>query len=640
MMEAAKHRRRLIVLTIVLSACFVTLGCRLVDLQVLQHEEFARAADVQHEHFYFREAPRGDIVDRRGNPLATSVPVKRICVDPSVIHPQREELARFLAPLLKTNEIGLLSAFSKTRPTETGGVALAKYVILQQKVAVEEWEKIRSALTNQLALITAGRKFSTNYTRADHMAVRLAWTRGVFAQDDQIRMYPNGQLAAHVLGFTGSREVVKHGQTNSMVVGSEGIEATFDQKLHGARGWVKTETTSGKQELFVFREQDVEARPGLNVVLTIDSRVQQIVEEELAPAMAKHSAQSVSAIVVRPRTGEILAMATLPTFDPNRAGKFRPEARRNRIITDVFEPGSTFKTVVLAGALNDSVVRLSDRFDCENGRFLFAGRILHDHEHYQILSVEDIIAKSSNIGTAKVAIRMGKERTFKYIWDFGFGQRTGIPLTGEVNGILPRPKDWAQIHISRIPIGQGVAATQLQMAMALSAIANGGVLMRPMIVSSLVDESGQTVAKYEPQVVRRVVNETSAKQAVAAMKSVMVKGGTAEKAALENYTVAGKTGTAEKPVGGFYTKEKYFASFIGFFPADDPELCISVAIDEPNKRSGYYGGQIAAPVFKRIAERTANFLNIKPDIQPAPAADVMAGGERNGNGVAQVREKL
>lgn len=635
-METARNRQRLLALTSILAICFVGLGCRLVDLQWIHHEEFARAAEEQHDHFYYREAPRGEIRDRRGSPLATSVPVKRICADPFVLKGQQAEIARVLAPLLKTNEQALFKALSKTRATATGAVVSTRYVILKQQVPVDEWEKIHSALTNQFAVLTAGKRLKPKERRE----LNYAWAHGVYPEDDQIRTYPNQSLAAHVLGFTGSKDVIKSGRTNSVVVGREGIEATFDEKLHGARGWVKTETTSRKQELFLFREQDVEARPGLNVVLTIDSRVQQIVEEELIAPVQKHSPASVSAIVVRPRTGEILAMATLPTFDPNKAAKADPAARRNRVITDMFEPGSTFKTVTLAGALNDGVVRLSDRFDCEHGAFFFAGKILHDHEHYPVMSVEDIIAKSSNIGTAKVAIKLGKERTFKYIWDFGFGQRTGIPLTGEAPGILPRPKDWALIHISRIPIGQGVAATPLQTMMAMSAIANGGVLMRPMIVDSLVDDKGQTVVKYEPQMVRRIVNESAAKQAVTALKSV-VETGTAEKAKLENYTVAGKTGTAEKPVHGVYTKEKYYASFIGFFPADNPELCIAVSVDEPVKKTGYYGAQVAAPVFKRIAERAANFLNIKPDVQPAPTSDVTASVNSNdAPGVLRVRNKL
>jgi cell division protein FtsI/penicillin-binding protein 2 len=333
-------------------------------------------------------------------------------------------------------------------------------------------------------------------------------------------------------------------------------------------------------------------------------------------------------------------MATLPTFDPNTPGKFTNAFRRNRVITDTFEPGSTFKTVTLAGALNDGVVRLADMYDCENGVFFFAGKVLHDHEHFGVMSVEQIIAKSSNIGTAKVAIRMGQERTFSYIWDFGFGQRTGIPMPGESPGILPRPKDWKQIHISRIPIGQGVAATPLQMVMALSAIANGGVLMRPMLVDSLVDDKGQTVVKYQPQTLRRVVSEKTAKETIVALKSVVEKG-TAIKAALENYTVAGKTGTAQKVVHGEYSHDKYYASFIGFFPADNPDLCIAVSIDEPNVRSGYYGAQTAAPVFKRIAERTANFLNIKPDLQPDRPTDVTASDKVPEHAaILQVRGKL
>ena len=635
-MEAARNRRRLLVLASMLAICFVALGCRLVDLQWVHHEEFARAAEEQHDHFYYREAPRGEIRDRRGSPLATSVPVKRICADPFTLKGQQAEIARFLAPLLKTNENALLKAFGRTRINETGAVVSSRYVVLRQQVPVEEWEKIHSAMTNQAAKLLVGKVLK----KKERREFNYAWAYGVYTEDDQIRNYPNMNLAAHVLGFTGSKDVIKDGRTNSIVVGREGIEATFDEKLHGARGWVKTETTSRKQELFLFREQDVEARPGLNVHLTVDARVQQIVEEELVAPMQKHSPASVSAIVVRPRTGEILAMATLPTFDPNRASKADPASRRNRVITDMFEPGSTFKTVTLAGALNDGTVRLSDRFDCENGAFFFAGRILHDHEHYSVMTVEDIIAKSSNIGTAKVAIRLGKERTYKYIWDFGFGQRTGIPLTGEAPGILPKPKDWALIHISRIPIGQGVAATPLQTAMALAAIANGGVLMRPMIVDSLVDDKGQTVVKFEPQQVRRIITESAAKQAVTALKTV-VETGTADKARLENYTVAGKTGTAEKPVHGVYTKEKYYASFIGFFPADNPELCIAVSVDEPVKKTGYYGAQVAAPVFKRIAERAANFLNIKPDVQPALPGDVTASDSSSEHSAAhRVRNKL
>ena len=621
-MQAAQNRRALMVLTVILCLCFAALVVRLVDFQWIRHEELLAKADRQHDRSYLRQALRGDIRDQRGQLLATSVPVKNICADPSLLYGHELEMARTIAPFLRTNEAVVFNLLNRHERTNSfGEVVTNQFVLLKNLVAIDDWEKIQAAVAQQYTNTIRSQKLS----KAEQYKLRGTWLRSIQARDDQIRTYPNGALAAHVLGFTGPAPLLANGQTNTVMAGLEGIERTFDEKVRGARGWVKTEVDRNRQELFIFREQDVASRPGLNVVLTIDARVQQIVEEELATVMAKYLPQSASAIVIRPRTGEIVAMATLPNFDPNQVGRFRPEQLRNRIITDSFEPGSTFKTVTLAGALDGGVVRLTDTIDCEGGIFHFAGRTLHDHgaDHFGNITVEKIIAHSSNVGTAKVAIKMGQARTYDYIWNFGFGQRTGIPLTGESPGILPRLKDWKPIHISRIPIGQGVAATPLQTAMAVAAVANGGVLMRPMIVSSLVDDKGQIVAKYQSQTVRRVCSEAAALQTVKALKSV-VEDGTAEKAKLEHYTVAGKTGTAQKVVNGEYSHEKYYASFIGFFPADNPELCIYVSLDEPQRKLGYYGSQTAAPAFKHIAERAANFLNIKPDLHPGQSGDVMA----------------
>jgi cell division protein FtsI/penicillin-binding protein 2 len=356
----------------------------------------------------------------------------------------------------------------------------------------------------------------------------------------------------------------------------------------------------------------VEPKDGLNLVLTIDSVLQNIVESALAEAKEKHTPLSISGIVVRPRTGEILAMATLPNFDPNNPGAAPADARRNRVIADIAEPGSTFKTVVVSGALNDGVVRLSDTFDCEHGHFHFAGRVLHDHESYGVLTVEGIITHSSNIGAAKIGIKLGENRLYDYIHNFGFGTRTGLPLQGEISGIVHPVKRWSKVSIAQIPMGQGIAVTSLQMMMAMCAIANKGVLMQPMLVDRLEDRNHVVVAQYSPQRVRRVISEAAAEQMVTALKTVASPQGTAPKAALAHYTVAGKTGTAQKSGGAEgYLKGKYFASFIGFFPADNPELCISVVMDEP--KQGYYGGQIAAPVFKQIAEAAADYLNIRPE---------------------------
>src|SRR5262249_28936558 len=250
------------------------------------------------------------------------------------------------------------------------------------------------------------------------------------------------------------------------------------------------------------------------VVLTIDSVIQHIVETELVDAMDKHSPVSISGIVVRPRTGEILALATLPNYDPNIPNRATADARRNRVITDVAEPGSTFKIVVISGALNDRTVSLADTYDCENGHFWFAGRNLHDHESYGNLSVENIITKSSNIGAAKIGIKMGENRLYEYIRNFGFGTRTAIPLQGEVAGIVHPVKSWSKVSIAQIPMGQGIATTRLQMIMAMCAIANNGWLMRPMLVDRLEDSEHKTVVKYSPQKMRQVIGESTARQMV------------------------------------------------------------------------------------------------------------------------------
>jgi cell division protein FtsI/penicillin-binding protein 2 len=325
----------------------------------------------------------------------------------------------------------------------------------------------------------------------------------------------------------------------------------------------------------------------------------------------KYTPISISGIVVRPRTGEILAMASYPTFDANKISSASADALRNRVISDVAEPGSTFKIVVVSGALNDGTVKLADVFDCEHGRFIYAGRQLHDHESYGELSVESIITKSSNIGAAKIGIKMGDDRLLDYIRAFGFGQKTGLPLPAEVVGIV-QPEKWTKVSIAQIPMGQGVAVTRLQMTMAMCAIANNGALMRPMLVDRLEDRDHKAVVKYTPQKVRQVIGENAVREMVKALKTVASPEGTAPKAALEHYTVAGKTGTAQKvlPTGG-YSKDKFFSSFIGFFPADNPELCVSITIDEPH--GSHYGGQTAAPIFKQIAEKAANYLNIRPE---------------------------
>lgn len=626
--------RRLLLLALLLAAAFVGLGYRLVDLQVLRHDELRVKAAQNTQREFFREPRRGDILDAKGNVLATSVPVKRVCVDPVLIGTHQAAVARALAPLLQVAEADLHKRLTpRPRVNEDGQVStnrFYRYAVLKQKVPVDTWEKIRETMSTLPLDVD-----ETQLSKSERAFLATLRRNAVFAEDDQLRVYPNQVLAAHMLGYVGRNERELAGTTVTETSGKDGVELTFDAKLSGVRGWRITETDRRGIELVAMREQDVEPRDGLNVVLTIDSVIQHMLESALAEAMEKHAPISISGLVVRPRTGEIVAVATLPNFDPNHPGAATPDARRNRVITDVMEPGSTFKIVVVSGALSDQTVRLTDIFDCEHGRFPYGGRVLHDYGSHGLLSVERIVTKSSNIGAAKIGIKMGENRLHEYIRMFGFGARTEIPLQGEVSGIVHPVKNWSKVSIAQIPMGHGVAVTRLQMTMAMCAIANNGALMRPMLVDRLEDRHGNVVARYAPHRVRQVVSEPSAKMMVTALKTVVSSEGTAARAELEHYTVAGKTGTAQKPGPGGYMPGKYIASFIGFFPADNPELCISIFLDEP--RQGYYGGQAAAPVFKQVAERAANYLSIPPDrpVENAKSSDT-AGLPGDAGGVKTV----
>jgi cell division protein FtsI/penicillin-binding protein 2 len=602
--------RRLLLAVVAMVLGFAGLGFRLVQLQVLRHEELTDRARENTQIKVLMEPRRGDILDRKGNLLATSVFVKTVCADPVLIGSRQTEVARAVAPLLGLDETELAQRIMpRLRQNEKGAWVTNRYVVLKRKVSPETWEKVRVAMKS----LTFGVDESS-LPKSQRRFYQTLREKAVFTEsvDDQLRVYPGQTLAAHVLGYVGMTERELNGSRILETSGKDGLELTLNSKLSGVRGWRLTEADRQRREIVSFRDQDVEPRDGLNVVLTLDSVIQHIVESALAEAMERHAPVSVSAIVVRPRTGEILAMATLPTFDPNRPGDAPADARRNRVITDVAEPGSTFKAVVVSGALNDGVVRLSDVFDCEHGRFYYGGRPLHDHDSYGLLSVANIIAKSSNIGAAKIGIRMGEKRVYDYILGFGFGVRTGIPLPGEVGGIVHPVNQWSKVTIAQLPMGHGLAVTQLQMTMAIAAIANGGWLMRPMLVDRLEDPDHHVVARYSPQRVRQVISQEAARTMIEALKLVATTNGTAPKAALEHYTVAGKTGTAQKVVNGVYVRDKHYSSFIGFLPADNPELCISVSFDEPS-RHGYYGGVVPAPVFRQIAERAANYLNIRPD---------------------------
>ncbi|MBI3879377.1 MAG: penicillin-binding protein 2 [Verrucomicrobia bacterium] len=624
-MARAEQFKRLLLMSVLLVAALCGLGYRLVDLQVWRHKELGEAARNNTERTFIREPRRGDIRDVRGTQLATSIFVKTVIADPTIIGTNitvRLAVARTLAPLLEKSAADLFKDLTPVPKFNAYGVLKTNaYALLKSRVTFEKWEEIKTAMRHAdlgVDETTLTNKLLKAYYRGVHTAA-ISTARA----DDQLRIYPNAALAAHVLGYVGVEEKESPIGAYRSTTGRDGIELVLNQPLTGVQGWLTTETDKRKNELAWAREQNVPSMPGRNVCLTLDAGVQLIVESELAEAWKEHTPISVSCIVVRPKTGEVLAMATLPNFNPNNVGATPVDARRNRMIADTAEPGSTFKIVVISGGLNEKLVTLRDPIDCEHGKFIFHGKPLKDHEAYGILSVEDVVAKSSNIGSAKVGIRLGEQRLYDYIRNFGFGARTGLPLPGEVNGILHPVKKWDGLAISRIPMGHAMTCTPMQMVMAMCAVANNGVLMRPMLIDRLEDDRGQVVTKYSPQPAHRVVSEETAKTLVVALKKVVSKDGTAELAQMKNYTVAGKTGTATKVEHGQYVN-KYFSSFIGFFPADDPELCISVVFDEP--KHGYYGGKTAAPVFKRIAERSAAYLKIKPD--RGPDVSPLAGDQK------------
>ena len=628
--------RRMLALTLIVCAAFAGLGYRLVDLQVLRHDELAKLAQDNTQREFSQAPRRGDILDARGNLLATSVAVKTVCANPSLIGNQQAVVAHTLAPLLQVAEGEIYpKLFARVSKNEKGETVTNNlhYVRLKKNVTEETWQKIQLAMSrisfgvDETKLAKTNRQFFNNLRQS-----------AIFADPDQMRVYPNGSLAAQVLGFPGVEEFKLDGHPVSQISGRDGIELALNSSLSGVAGWRVTATDSKQRELVALRDEDVQPRDGLNVVLTIDAAMQHILESELADAMKEHEPVSITGIITRPRTGEILAMTSLPDFDPNNPGASPPDALRNRVISDVMEPGSTFKTIVISGALNEHVVSLNDVVFCENGVFHYGGITLHDaeHDHFGNLTVEQVLEKSSNIGASKIGIMLQAPKLYDYMTRFGLGAQTGIPLPDEssAQNFVRPPDKWGKYSIAQFPMGQGVAVTRLQMAMAIGAIANDGVLMRPMLVKRLQDRDGKVVQQYEPQTVRRVITEETAKKMVEALKTVVSDDGTAPLARMANYVVAGKTGTAQKVINGTYSNDKFVITFIGFFPADDPQLCISIVMDAPKEGGHTFGGALCGPVFKDVADRCASYLNIPPDenpLQPGSSRPIVAAAQNKNN---------
>ncbi len=554
---------------------FTAYSVRLVDLQVARHQEYSQLAADKHTMRKVLHARRGLIFDRNGELLASNLPVRTIAADGSHIK-KHAAIAKLAAPILEMDEDELRSKLTSGR----------KYIVIRRGVAEEKAVALMKALQD-------------------------ANLRGIISEEDAVRTYPNGQMLGHVLGFLDHNGI-----------GIQGVEMTMEKSLCGQDGYRYIEHDRTGREIMLYRGQEEPAVHGLNVRLTIDMGLQAILEEELETAFKDLRPEMAVGIIADPNTGEVLAMTNRPCFDPNRPGDYKDVQMKNRAIIDVVEPGSTFKIVVASGALNEGKVNEKSSIYCENGAFAYGGKILRDHHGYGSMGVHDILVKSSNIGSAKMGLMMGDTKFYEYVRRFGFGERTGIELPGELPGLLSPPHRWDKLTITRIPMGQSISVTPLQMTMGMSVIANGGKLVAPQIIRSVEDSDGSVVTSKPPKVVREVVPTKIARFVSEALTGVVGEGGTAQLARISGYTVAGKTGTAQKagPHGG-YAPGKLVVSFVGYLPQENPRFVCLVMLDDAKVASNLnYGGLQAAPIFSRIGERAARYLDLVPVLRAEPAS--------------------
>jgi cell division protein FtsI (penicillin-binding protein 3) len=561
-------RTRCTLMCVAFIALFSVFSFRLVYLQIIKHDEYAGLAAEKHGHRQPIYAERGAIVDANGEVLAHNIPVETIIADASQLN-NRDAAVELLSEALKIPARAFAEKLASDR----------RYIVVQREVP----ENVAMALRDKL---------------------RKANVRGIYFERDATRVYPNGSMLCHVIGFTDFNHR-----------GIQGVEASMEQYLHGQDGYRHIERDRAGKEIVLYRGQEREARDGYQVHLAVDLNLQNIVENEIDAAMREFRPAKATIILMRPQTGEILAMANRPNFDLNLRADAKPEQMKNRAVIDMMEPGSTFKIVVAAAALNEHKVRPDTTIFCENGLWNFGGRALHDHKPLGDLSVRDVLVKSSNIGAAKLALSIGDQKFYEYIRRFGFGDRTGIELPGEIGGLIRPPQAWSKISITRIPMGHEIGVTPLQMTVAMATIANGGKLMTPRIVKSITTEDGRTIATFSPTVLRQVISPETAAQIGNALRGVVSDRGTAAAAAVPGFTISGKTGTAQKvdPKGG-YEKGKYVVSFTGYLPAENPQFVGLVVLDDAHtdKPEMNYGGLVAGPIFSRVAEKAARYLDLEP----------------------------
>jgi len=552
---------RVILISFFLCFSFVLIVGRMFQLQVLKKEQLYKLAARQQSSQIPLVPKRGTIYDRNENELAVSVEVDSVYAESKKV------------------------------------VEVEKTVQKLSVIFPNDQKELREKLKSRKSFEWIERKISPQEAEA----VQALHLSGIHFLRENKRFYPNSNLAAHIIGFVGLDSK-----------GLEGIELQHDVLLNGKQNVLITERDAMGRGIMTSGGPFEKEEHYRNIILTIDKQIQHVVEAELSHAVQKWGANGGMAIVMDPKTGKILALTSYPFFNPNQFIQYRPRSWRNRTISDVFEPGSMFKAFLAAAVLEEKIVQPTDSFYCENGFYTVYDRTIRDTSKHGWLTFHQVIKMSSNIGAAKAAEKIGKERFYRYLCDFGFGEKTRVGLPGEAKGIVQHSRYWPPITLNTIAYGQGIAVTGIQMATALSAIANGGVLMRPQVVERITNERGEVIQSFQPEAVRRVISGETSKKVIGLLKAATEKGGTGEQAVPQGYEVAGKTGTAQKAdsILGGYSEDKFTSGFMGFAPADEPKIVVLVVIDEP--RGSTYGGIVAAPVFRAIVEKVLPYLNILP----------------------------
>lgn len=579
--EERNHFGRRAVLCVLFLLGFLVIVLRLFDLHILQAEIMAEKARRQHHTTVKLDSTRGAILDRQGRALALNLDVPSVYASPSSVKDPS-----FVAQRLS-------KVLDMSRP------------------------KLEQRLRGKREFVWVKRKIDAEYaTQLEALSLP-----GINMVNEKRRFYPKGTLLAHVLGFAGIDSQ-----------GLEGLEHGYDQYLQGQTRKILLYRDALGRVIFPDNQEEPESLFGHTIHLTIDEGIQYMAEHALESAVERTQARGGTIIVMDPRTGGILAWTLRPTFDPNHVKKLSPERWRNRALTDPYEPGSTMKMILAAAALEEGQVQPDSLIYAGDGEMPLSGTVIHDHEKAGWLTFREVLQQSSNVAAVKIAIELGEDRMYRYLREFGFGEKTGIDLPGESIGLLSKRQKWGSRTLSSVAMGQEIGVTPLQMVTAASAIANEGILMKPFIVERVRAERGDTVWQREPEIRRRPIRYQTAKTLTDLLENVVVNG-TGKNAAIPGYRVAGKTGTAQKFDSslGTYSPTKFVGSFVGYAPADDPRFVMLVIIDEPQGPA--WGSVVAAPVFREVGERILRHLKIPPqhdsDVQMAATGSLLSGAAKS-----------